>query len=362
MPTVSIADFLGWPDHDRDEAVPDATRLDSQDLPVEINASADCGIDGAAPTLSEIWRHSGWKNARSRVWRAMRATRQSVSRMAAFACCGDSAWIMQDADDPTRYRLAAATCHDRFCIPCARDRSRLIQHNICERLDGKFARFVTLTLKGGEVDLDFGIRRLLACFRRMRQRRFWKRKVDGGAAFIEFTWSPKTLAWHVHLHIICHGRFIPKADLSAEWYSVTGDSFIVDLSAVRDNAKIAQYVSKYVTKPFDHNDTRVADRIEEILTATRGKRLILTFGDWQDMTLICKPGDGEWIIVGDLDSVIAWAIGGDNSAKEALRQIFGDATHSITSAAWERSGRSPPDVQPRDEQLTFGWPSIDSRF
>lgn len=337
-------------------------RLDPQELPVESGVGKECGIPGTQATLSEVWRHSGWKHARQRVYRAFQSTRQSVTRMAAFCGCGEGGWILQNCENPAEFRLAGNHCHDRLCVPCSADRARAIQHNVCEALRGQFARFLTLTLRGGEVDLAFGIARILKCFRRLRQRRFWRRRVVGGVAFVEFKWSAKSLAWHVHLHVLCHGRFIPKSDLSAEWYDVTGNSYIVDVRAVRQEDKIAAYVTKYVTKPYDRGDLASDDRMCEIVTATHRKRLILAFGDWKDMQLTATPADGDWTVLGDLATVARDAFAGDDKASEALAAVFGDRLSAFLHLAYDApTTRSPPECPPT-EQLRFSWPIIDGRF
>jgi hypothetical protein len=353
---TTAAELLGWQLHaDVDDSHSQAL-LDPQELAVDMASTGTMGVPGTTPTYAERFRHSGWKNARSRVYSAMLATRQSVSRIARFVSCGDDAWILRSLDDPDKFRIATTACHDKFCVPCARDRSRVITHNICDFLAAQPCRFVTLTLKGGEVDLAFGIDRLLRCFRRLRQRTFWRRRVKGGVAFVEFKWSGKSQAWHVHLHAITHGRYLPQPDLAAEWRACTGDSYIVDVRFVRDDSTVAKYVSKYVTKPIDSADSRSHDRLCEAITATHRRRLVIPFGDWIDIGLTASPAEGEWIVVGDLESVARRAAAGDLDASAALHAVLSPQDVAVLIAAAPHALERSPPAQPPPEQMTFTWP------
>jgi len=337
-------------------------RVHPQELSVELARHESCGIPGAPATLGEVFRHSGWKHAREAVYRALLSTRQSVSRIARFSTCGESAWLLQSVIDPAHFRMATNGCHDKLCLPCAADRSRVITHNMIERMAGKGCRFVTLTMKGGESCLQTGIRRLLACFRRLRQRRVWSARVTGGAAFVEFTWSPNQNGWHVHLHIVCQGRYFPKADLESAWLAVTGDSYICDIKFVRDEGKVARYVAKYVTKPWDASDVRAQDRMPEIVTATHRQRLVFCFGDWIGMPLTAQPSDGEWQILGDLQTVCGWALEGDETARLALASVMPDDTALLWGEIFGAPQHPPPACRPIADQLTFTWRAIDNRF
>lgn len=338
------------------EIRPGEALLDPQESPVEESSDAD-NLESLQPSPSESFRHSGWKTARKRVYDGLKSTHQSITRIQAFANCGTNGWILRSVDRPLEYRFATNACHDRLCVPCAGDRARTVTHQILATLKGEPARFVTLTLRGGEVDLAFGIDRLLRCFRRLRQRKFWKFRVKGGVYFVEFKWSRPSRAWHVHLHVICHGRYIPKEDLISEWYHVTGDSIIVDVSFVRAELKVARYVAKYVTKPWDRDDVDAFDRLEQIITGSHRRRLIGGFGDWQHVALTEHPEAGEWIVVGDLETVVSNARSGDADAIFAIESALGDNADKLRELVPE--AREPPEPRrlPQLSQLRFPWPT-----
>ena len=334
------------------------TRLDPHELPVAGDPVEDVGIPGSTPTLSESFRHSGWATSRRLIYHALIGTRQAVSRIARFCTCGVDAWVLRRIDKPDEFRLATSACRDRLCLPCSRDRAATIRHNVVERLNGRPCRFITLTLKGSQEPLAVVITRLLACFRRLRHRRFWSSHVKGGIGFVEFKWSPKFQGWHVHLHTITHGRYVPKQDLVAEWYAVTGDSIIVDIAFVRQEQKVIDYVTKYVTKPWERDDIHAEQRLNEIILGTKGKRLIMGFGDFADIKLTSVPSAHEWETFADLGTVVGWACNHDPDALEALHQVAGERAFSLMND-WHRyhQPHAPPEPD-QFVQLTFAWPDV----
>ena len=55
---------------------------------------------------------------------------------------------------------------------------------------------------------------------------------------------------NLHFHCFTYGPFIPQRLLSTEWNKITGDSYIVDIRAVKGGSAAAvAYVLKYITKP-----------------------------------------------------------------------------------------------------------------
>lgn len=337
-------------------------RLDHHEITVEPPAPADSLAVGEPPTLAESFRHSGWHRHRKLVYDALRRQRTSVTRIARFCTCGTDGWFLRSVEDPTRFRFATNACRDRLCLPCSQDRGYVIRHNVLAQLRGQPARFVTLTLRQSPDSLDTALTRILACFRRLRQRMFWQRRVTGGVAFIEFKWGSRNQQWNVHLHVITHGRYIPKADLQAEWYAITGDSYIVDVSFVRDEARVAGYVTTYCTKPYDRDTLTAPALIDEIVHAVHRKHMVVAFGDWVNVATTKSPTDGEWTTFGDMETVLSWANNDDPDALEALAQTIGNRSWEAIRLWWQPHTPQPPPDVPTMKQLHFSWPSIDNRF
>lgn len=311
--------------------------------------------------LAERFRHSGWQRNRRLIYDAFRRTNQSKSRLDNFSQCGSNAYVYRSVEAPHTYRLGGSSCRDRFCIPCSIDRSRCLATNVLNELKGKATRFVTLTLKQRNDHLRDVLDRITACFRTLRARKWWKQHVAGGCGFIEIKWSAKNQDWNVHLHLIVHGRYIPQAELSRNWRSITKDSHIVDVRFVRDNERVGRYVTKYVSKPFNDTFINRDGLLETVIRNTASRRLCLTFGDWRGIKLTESPNETDWISLGTFHDVVTRAVLGERECIDAVHAICRENADIIMDAV--RRARPPP-PPPRfvHTQLTFVWPMIDARY
>lgn len=291
----------------------------------------------ASPCLT--FRHSGWAQARARVLHALQIAEVPDHRLHAFAHCGSEAFLLQDPEDPTRYRVAGSACHDRFCVPCARDRSRRIASNVLAILAGKPCRLITLTIKTDGMHLADAVDKLIDSFRRLRKRPIWKSRVDGGAAFLEVTYNSETRRWHPHYHCLTQGRYVPQGQLASEWREITGDSYIVDVRMATDERRVAHYVTKYVSKPLGTTKIADPDTLVTAVLALSGRRLCQTFGTWRGYKLCCTAELIGWLNVGTLADWLARARNGDAVATHVLRSID---TPAAELAIAETPARSPP--------------------
>lgn len=319
------------------------------------------GVGPNTGNLAMRFRHSGWQRRREQIYASLRRTLQSKSRVENFAECGATAYIYRAADNPEVFRLGGSSCRDRFCIPCAIDRSRCLATNVLKVLGKRPARFVTLTLRQTDAHLRDVLDKLYDSFRRLRARSFWKQRVKGGCAFIEILYSADNDAWNVHLHAIVHGRFMSKYELSKEWWKVTGDSYIVKLKLVDDEKQVGQYVTKYVSKPFNDSFMNRTPYLDTVVIVMVGRRLCLTFGDWRGIKLTESPNDRDWISLGTFHDVATRAVLGDRECIRAIQTVCGEDTHSILTQV---EHARPPPIEPKiiHSQLTFSWPVCDARF
>jgi hypothetical protein len=301
------------------------------------------------------FRHSGWAPMRQRVWRALIDAGTPARRIDRFAKCGHDAWVVRSVEDPSKYRVFASTCHDRFCLPCQAERSRVIAANLLELTAGKTVRLITLTLRADTTPLADRVDRLNACFRRLRKTELWRRRVKGGAAFLELKFSETHRSWHTHLHIIAVGRYLPKTDLATTWHRITGDSHIVDVRFARSQQSVAHYVTKYVSKPFDRAMTHNQVRLTEAVASLSGVKLCTTFGSFRGSLLTVRPSEGSWEQVGSLRDLLAAARRGNEDAAAVVRSLNQDAVHNALQHV-PPEPRPPPQV-PRlcHLQLTLGF-------
>lgn len=271
--------------------------------------------------LCDTFRHSGWAADRLRVVVALVGARVPPSRVTRFCNCGASYWVMRNTEDPDLFKVAPDYCHDRFCIPCGLLRQTTIRRNLHDRLRDAPHRFITLTVRHHGESLTYLVKHLYDSFRRLRQRKLWKRNVFGGAAFLEINWSEENQSWHPHLHIMAEGNYFDVFDLKQLWLGVTGDSTHVDIKLIRQNSEVVRYVTKYATKPLPPEVLRDQKSLVEAICALYGTRMILCFGTWKAWKLLALPTDESWELFNHLLAVTCDALDGDRLSQSIVAMI-----------------------------------------
>lgn len=275
----------------------------------------------AASPEEQQHRHGHWAQARHWTFAALGRTGATERQLDAFANCGNSLWLVKSRDD---LALRCNTCRHRWCDACAREKRATLVAAVGARIKAARARvrFVTLTLKTQPVGLLAQLDRLLACFRRLRQRKWWSDKVEGGCLFVEVKIGENSGAWHVHGHILVEGDFIPQHELGEVWHEITGDSYVVDVRAVVEDAKVASYVAKYATKPCGMGVLQHPDKLDEAVVALRGRRLVVPFGSWHGLDAEDPEPTTTWVSVGRVDALFSDARGGDAQAISTVRALL----------------------------------------
>lgn len=268
------------------------------------------------------FRHSCWKNERKRLRQVMHDAGVNEKRLERWDQCGSNTWVYAVRDQPDKYLLVGNYCRDRWCVPCARQRSRAIAQGLYQHLQDKPHRAITLTLRSADAPLKERINRLYSAFNRLRTRKLWKKTVAGGISFLELKWSVPHQSWHTHLHILCHGKYIPIKQLSAEWLAITNDSYIVNVSLIREPKLAAQYVAKYASKGVNSRDISNNDKLAEAIQALRGRRLFTTFGDWRKLSLRPPTRNVELVAIAPLTELLGHAIDGDPAAIAIVDAIY----------------------------------------
>ncbi len=280
---------------------------------------ADFSLDPLqTANLSINFRHTGWAHDRQRVYDALRRTQQSGNRIFDFTGCGKHSYVFQSVEDPDVYTLGGSTCHDRFCLPCGRERSRVIASNVKLRTEGKPARFITLTLRSTTEPLADLLVKLTRDFGALRRSKLWRKRVTGGVGFLECKWLAAKNRWHVHLHCLVQGRYVPHDELSRTWENITETSKIVDIRIATNDKHVTFYICKYASKPLDRTVLTEPLRLDEAIVALKGKRLCMTFGSWRGYKLTEPQEPGTWVQLGTLDEIIDRAEAGDMIAGTAL--------------------------------------------
>lgn len=319
------------------------TRLDPTETPVT-SKPAPLPDDWCDPArdMDHGFRHQGWARDRERIYRVLAWSTISHSRKAAFRKCGSNHLILRHREDQQRFKIVPQHCHDRLCVPCGADRRATIQANLNSLVSEREHRFLTLTIRHAHETLEYLVHRLYRCFRRLRQKSLWRDRVDGGAAFLEISYTVETDTWHPHLHVLLDGRYIPKADLQQAWLDVTGDSKNADIRIVRSKRQVISYITKYATKPLPTPVIRMEWLLHEAIPVLAGRRTILTFGTWSRWQILKKPTDDLWELYDDLDHVRYLADCYDPFAKNLVAMLC--TAHPATGEFYVWSEELPPDT------------------
>jgi hypothetical protein len=188
--------------------------------------------------------------------------------------------------------------------------------------EGRKLRFITLTLKHSATPLTDQLDKLHACFGKLRRSPAWATRITGGIAFLELKRSAPSDMWHPHLHILAEGRYLPHAELKAEWLRLTTDSSIVDIREVRDADHVARYVASYATKTLHYSVYKTPAALAEAMAALRGKRLYNCFGS----CTLPEPEDAKdvdiWQPYCSLAILVNLADHGDPEAKSILHTLL----------------------------------------
>lgn len=252
-------------------------------------------------------RHAFRRHQRYAAYRALHANNATPEQLAAFTNCGQDAVVLRDKADCDHYRFAPITCKNRFCPACAAEKAHKIASNLARHITPATTRFITLTLRDDGEPLTALLTRLRAGFRRLRRRPLWKERVTGFAAFIETKYKLNTKHWHVHLHVVANGRYIPRADLSAEWLACTGDSMVIDIRRIDTSPEAARYVAKYAGKGLDTGTYQNPDALNEAVDALKNAKLVIKGGTLAKVRLIAPVDEtpAGWERVADVGTFLA---------------------------------------------------------
>lgn len=257
-------------------------------------------------------------------------TRDRADRIAA---CGWLELCFQPKTGRVGYRHR--WCRDRACPVCARHRAgrareQLRAHLVERELararwmfavdeDGAITAhrggelaFVTLTHPKLAFDVESpgaAVSRLLAEWRKLTNRRPFRRMVQGYVRAVECTFSKKgrrevspgvwkhvkETGWHAHLHIVLeleHGfsDWEASRDIRAAWCGIAGADEHAQNWQALSKAKLGQ-VAKYITKPFELPDAHAPTFFDEM----KGRRLVQGGGTWRDFTKHEDPPDHSWV-------------------------------------------------------------------
>jgi len=201
----------------------------------------------------------------------------------------------------------------------------------------KFPKMLTFTIKHSDEELELQIDRLYRCFKKIRQRSYFKQVVTGGVWFFQLKLNLETEQWHPHLHCLVGGSFISHARIKTLWHKITGDSFVVDVRPVRDVESVSTEVARYATARADITRMSLSQAIE-VYYATKSRKICGTWGNAKGMILRPKPeDDGDtWTKVAEFSYI-------------NIRKDFDNLAKIFWDCFMNNEPYHGPDVQPESE-------------
>ena len=238
-------------------------------------------------------RHESWQPLRLRTYATLETVQTSPKVLDRFRLCGDAAMVEQHIPRPNFFRIRCFKCRSRFCHPCQRERSAIIQHNLqwLAHKSGRNLSHLTLTLAHNDRCLKSELKRLTGSFRDLRRLLPWKRAVTAGAWTIEVKVGEDG-RWHPHIHCLIENTYLEQGWLSQAWKAVTGDSTQVWIKRI-DAHGGARYITKYISKPLHKSVLADNARFEEFVLAMKGTRSCATFGTWHGCPLAEREQDED---------------------------------------------------------------------
>ncbi len=238
-----------------------------------------------------------------------------------FEVCRTLAWFVWNVEIEM-IRVHSNSCRLRWCPVCAEARSNTIAHSCCEFFSKQSAvRFLTLTQKHTDLSLDEQITRIKKSFAQLRRCAGWRKYVTGCVWFLQVKPSCGGKWWHVHLHMLLTGSYIPQKWLSEKWLKVTGDSKIVDIRSVCNLDSALSDVVRYAGRPANLLDVSEKYRME-LVCATDKIRICGTTGICRAVSLRppkFKQDNSRYKVLGRYSTIMKLAAAGDERARDIVR-------------------------------------------
>ncbi len=184
-------------------------------------------------------------------------------------------------------------------------------------------RFLTLTLQNvNSVSKDNYLhltKNFNSFVKRMQRAGF---SFDKGIIVIETTEKGK--GFHLHLHILYDGFYLPQQMISDIWYDITKTSDIVDIRQPRNTEQVLRYLSKYISKGCSINST---ESLVDYFQATKHVRMFRTFGKnfkvvkvaYHKICPECKSQEWYFMCIGRIED-------------DLIREIIIPAQHNLLSS------------------------------
>lgn len=200
-----------------------------------------------------------------------------IGKAVRFLTCGTKVATMECEHCGYKHPVSY-NCKLRICSRCSRIRaSECVKkyQTYINSLNPDSVRCLTLTMKN-VTDLEDGVSKIRKHFVKLLHRKYYKGLIDGGLYHIEVTLNADS-SYHVHLHCIVVGGYIPQKRLSDDWEFITGDSMVVWVER-KDVTATLKYCLKHLLKKMKLSDNWTPSKLVEYEIALTDVRLIQPFG------------------------------------------------------------------------------------
>lgn len=232
-------------------------------------------------------------------------TRNTFTKVEKLGECSTHAYFASHKETG-EVRVFSSKCRLRWCPICAKSKQRYVTMNVEQWVkEVAHPKFMTLTIRHSNAPLRHQIDSLYHAFQKLRKLRDFKDLVFGGIWFFQIHVGKSDGLWHPHLHCLVDGKYVPQGILSDLWKSCTDGSRIVDIRAVKDEKKIAEYVARYSARPSLLHSLPDVNAVE-LVQSLHGRRLCGSWGTAADVKLgqpVCTDKE-QWKNVGSFSFVV----------------------------------------------------------
>ncbi|MCI0351668.1 MAG: protein rep, partial [Acidobacteriales bacterium] len=191
-----------------------------------------------------------------------------------------------------RWAKPGASCQHKLCpFDMRARRLRLVKkyRPLLQRMAQP--RYIVFSKENCAFDeLGAGIASLWSAFEKLRHRKIWK-SVKAAIAALEVTYNAETHTWHPHINVLFDGRYIPQADLLAQWNELHNGCADAGVWIEMADFDSLEELFKYITKLVDFVGN--AEAVELFLKQTKGLRFVRAYGECYDTELDDEPGGME---------------------------------------------------------------------
>lgn len=254
------------------------------------NSSLVLNKETSTPNTSAL-TYAGWSRrfcypeylAAERVYGFLDA-RKDKKRSDVLSSCRSSAWFARHRDTG-EVRVAANSCHLRWCPVCAKSKRNYISHEVANWVrESDHPKFVTLTMKHSTAPLAHQVYWLYRHFQVLRRRKDFRDAVPGGIWFFQIKKSVTDHLWHPHLHLLIVGDYVPRRRLSYMWSQVTFGSTVIDIRTITDPDRASRDAARYAACPGSLVGLSLDDACE-LVGAMHGRRICGTWGTGRAVSL-----------------------------------------------------------------------------